>query len=67
MKQTTQQTALLMIDVQKGLFEKSKPIYKADQLTQNINYLISTARQADVPVFFVQHSSEGVLKMGSED
>ena len=52
MKQYPQQrgTVLLVIDVQKGLFEKTTPIYKAKQLLENINILIDKARQENVPM-----------------
>ena len=43
--------ALLVIDVQKELFEKSTPIYAADQLLENICALIDQAHSAQVPVF----------------
>lgn len=68
MEQTAQHatTALLVIDVQKSLFEKSSPIYKADQLLENINSLIDLARHAGVPVFFIQHTSPKILEKGSE-
>ena len=59
-------SALLVIDVQKGLFEKSTPIYKADELLENINSLINRARQAGVPVLFIQHSSSKILEKGSD-
>ena len=59
-------SALLVIDVQKGLFEKSTPIYQAHQLLLNINSLISKARRKGTPVFFIQHSSEKNLEMGSD-
>jgi len=59
-------SALLVIDVQKEQFEKSTPVYKADQMLRNITFLISKARQEDVPVFFVQHSADSYLKFGSE-
>jgi nicotinamidase-related amidase len=58
--------ALLVIDVQMGLFERSIPIYKAKEVLENINSLIDKARQADVPVIFIQHGSEGSLKKGSD-
>lgn len=60
------QTALLVIDVQKGLFEKSTPIYKANELLENINSLIDRARVAGVPVFFIQHASPKILDKGSD-
>ena len=57
--------ALLVIDVQQGLFTKST--YKADQLLHNINTLIDRAHSSDVPVFFVQHSGAKTLVKGSPD
>jgi nicotinamidase-related amidase len=65
--QSNQEMALVVIDVQKGLFEKSTPIYGADQVLENINRLIAAARQAGVPVIFVQHSNENTLVKGSDD
>jgi nicotinamidase-related amidase len=64
MKQHTQQreTALLVIDVQKGLFEKTTPIYRAKQVLENINTLINKARQENVPVVFIQHSNNKYAK-----
>ena len=59
--------ALLVIDVQQGLFRKSTPIYKAEQLLKNINLLIDQAHQDEVPVFYVQHSDERSLVEGSQD
>jgi nicotinamidase-related amidase len=68
MKQHAQQrgTALLVIDVQKGLFEKTTPVYKAKQLLENINTLINKARQENVPVVFIQHSNHKTLEKGSD-
>jgi len=60
-------TALLVIDVQQGLFRKSTPIYKADELLENIELLIDRAHQAGVPVFFIQHSGNKTLLKGSHD
>jgi len=51
--------ALLVIDVQKGLFERSTSIHQADQVLANIKTLIGRARRADGPVIFIQHSNEG--------
>jgi nicotinamidase-related amidase len=59
--------ALLVIDVQKGLFERATPIHKAEQVLQNINTLIRDARLAGVPVIFIQHSNEDTLVKGSKE
>jgi nicotinamidase-related amidase len=64
-QQPDQRRALLVIDVQVGLFEKSTPIYRADQLLDNINMLVDSARQAGCPVFFIQHQNKGFLAEGS--
>ncbi len=53
--------ALLVIDVQQGLFERDNPIFEAEQVLKNINTLITNARQAGVPVIFVQHANENTL------
>jgi nicotinamidase-related amidase len=59
-------TALLVIDVQQGLFERANPIYEARQVLDNINTLIRDARIAGVPVIFIQHANENTLVRGSD-
>ena len=49
-------TALLVIDVQLGMFEESDPVHRADELLAIINDLITRARYAGIPVIYVQHS-----------
>ncbi|MBN1681683.1 MAG: isochorismatase family protein [Anaerolineae bacterium] len=58
-------TALLVIDVQQALFEKSTPIYRAAELLTNINCLIQCARDTGAPIFFIQHANETFLKKDS--
>lgn len=60
-------TALLVIDVQQGMFGKSIPVYQAEQLLQNINLLIDQAHAAGVSVIFVQHCDNRALVKGSPD
>lgn len=55
-------TALLVIDVQLGLFQKSTPVYHAQATLANINSLIARARLAGAPVVYVQHSNDSFLK-----
>lgn len=51
-------TALVIIDVQVGMFEASDPVYQGEQLLAHINSLLAKARGADIPIIYVQHGSE---------
>lgn len=57
MEELATSTALLVIDVQQGLFEEPIPVYQADEVLKNINALVDRAHAAGVPVFWVQHST----------
>ena len=56
-------TALLVIDVQKGVVAGS---HQRDEVIGNISALVDKARAQDVPVIWVQHSDDN-LKEGSEE
>lgn len=58
-------TALLVIDVQRGLFDGNPRPFEADAVVARINTLTARARAANVPVLFVQHES-AALAYGSE-
>lgn len=58
--------ALLVIDVQKELFNKTIPIFKADDLLSNINFLVEKARENLIPVIYIQHSNDSFLVYGSD-
>jgi len=59
-------SALLIIDVQKGMFLESNPVFNGDALLENLQNLIENARRNDVPIFYIQHNDEkGVLVKGS--
>lgn len=48
-------TALLIIDLQEGLFlDSENPIYEENQLLETIEGLIERAHSTDAPVFFIQ-------------
>lgn len=49
-------TALLIIDVQTGLFDEGA--YRADDLLANVSRLTARARGANVPVIYVQHNAD---------
>lgn len=60
-------TALLIIDVQRGLFDPEPRPFEADQVMRRINQLAAQARAHSVPVVFIQHESrEGSLQFGSD-
>ena len=49
-------TALLVIDVQIGMFEGPEgPVHDAERLLERIGALIREARQSRVPVIYIQH------------
>jgi nicotinamidase-related amidase len=60
------QSALLIIDVQRALFEKKTPIYMADELLQNIGYLVDRAHESGMPVIYIQHANKSFLAEGTD-
>ena len=56
-------TALLVIDMQKGVMAGA---HQRDEVIGNIGTLVDKARGEDVPVIWVQHSSDDELPQGSE-
>ena len=49
-------TALLIVDVQLGMFDESDPVYNGAGLLTTIGHLIARAREVGLPVIYVQHS-----------
>ncbi|WP_091183567.1 cysteine hydrolase family protein [Paenibacillus catalpae] len=49
-------TALMVIDVQKAMFEEAEPLHAADQLLDRINVLLAKARESQINVIYVQHN-----------
>jgi nicotinamidase-related amidase len=56
-------TALVVIDVQNGVVEGG---HERDAVVANVGSLVEKARQQEVPVVWVQHFDEGLVK-GSEE
>jgi nicotinamidase-related amidase len=56
-------TALLVIDVQKGVVAEA---YDRDRVIANIDTLVGRARDEDVPVIWVQHSDEELPRESDE-
>jgi len=59
-------TALLVIDVQRALFTRPNPVYKANQLIETINIMVDRSHLLGVKVIFVQHANQSFLKEGTE-
>ncbi len=49
--------ALLIIDMQVGMFAETDPIYEENVLLERIQGLIAKARTCGVPVVYVQHNA----------
>ncbi|HEX3806755.1 MAG TPA: cysteine hydrolase family protein [Gaiellaceae bacterium] len=56
-------TALIVIDVQNGVVGGA---HERDAVVANVGSLVDKARQEDIPVVWVRHTSEG-LQPGSDD
>ena len=65
-KQRGEKIALLVIDMQNGLFRKSTPIYNEGTLLATICALIGRAHQVGAPVIYVQHSDKNALVEGTQ-
>ncbi|WP_147820786.1 cysteine hydrolase family protein [Salidesulfovibrio onnuriiensis] len=50
--------AVVVIDVQRGLFETEPPPFEADVVVARINAVTGHARSKGIPVIFVQHERE---------
>jgi nicotinamidase-related amidase len=55
-------TALIIVDVQQGMFAYRPPLYRGEETVQRIAGLLHRARKAGTPVFHIQHDGgEGHL------
>jgi nicotinamidase-related amidase len=61
-----ERSALLIIDVQGGLFDRPIPVYRAEELIDNINMLSAGAHKSGAPVIYIQHQNKGNLAAGTE-
>ena len=60
--------AVIVIDVQQMFFSGPSPAYRGEEVIGGINRLTAAARDANAPMFFVQHESDanGPLARGSD-
>ena len=59
--------ALLIVDVQKGLFDKKNQVYNGELLLENINFLIDKSRERKMPIVFIRHINKGFLIENSDN
>ncbi len=64
-KNISRQAALIIVDVQRWLFERQDPIYNENILIKNINMLEEYAHTNSLLVVYVQHESSGKMKNNS--
>lgn len=59
---------LLVIDLQAGMFNLSRPLYKSDSILSKIKMLIKKARAGNCNIIYMQHSGseKSPFKKGSE-
>jgi len=50
------EAALLIIDVQLGMFAENDPVHDGDVLLTTLGDLIARARVAGIPIIYIQHS-----------
>ncbi len=59
-----EKAALIIIDMQKGLFKKERGIFNESSLLNNINKLIKKQKSTNLPIIFTQHNNNQ-LKQGT--
>ncbi len=64
-ERSSTRAALLVIDLQQGLFRRPTPVYEQDSLLENVSALVAAAHATAVPVVFVQHANK-LLVNGTE-
>lgn len=58
--------ALLVIDVQKAIFEMNQPVYAQSDFINNIKLAVSYAREHGIRIIFSRHENKSFLKKGTQ-
>lgn len=53
---TNNDTAVLILDMQMNMFADGDSVYKAKEVLQNIRLLLAKAREAQIPVIYLQNN-----------
>lgn len=59
--------ALIVIDVQQGLFNKTTKVFKEEELIRTINSLIKKFRDKRSSIIFIRHTNKSILKENSAE
>lgn len=59
--------ALIVVDMQWGIFNKSTKVYESDQLIRNINLLIDHFHDFNLPVIFLRFTGEFLLMRNTKE
>jgi nicotinamidase-related amidase len=59
--------ALLVVDVQEGIFNKVMKVFNEESLLMNINKMIDSFIIHNEPIIFIRHNNNGMLKLGTKD
>ena len=59
-------SAVIVIDVQGGLFDENPRPYEAEEVVKRINSVTAQARASGVPVIFIQSEHAGFLEFESK-
>lgn len=62
-------TALLIIDVQNGMFVKDNPVFNSENIIFNLKQLLANARSNNTSIFYIQHNAPigRTLEPGTEN
>ncbi|MDO6654922.1 isochorismatase family protein [Anaerobacillus sp. 1_MG-2023] len=52
-------TALLLIDVQNGMFHRGSSVYQDARLLYNLKKITASAKSERIPVYYIQHETIG--------
>lgn len=60
-------SALVVVDVQQGMFARPQPLYRGDEILSRIVTLLNRARSSGSPVIHIRHAGRagGALEKGS--
>ena len=59
-------SALLVVDVQNGIFASNNPPHLSEKVIENINQLVDYANASELLTVFIQHEIPGMLEPDSD-